>query len=151
MTFMPICINLTGRRILIVGGGRVAEHKLISLLRYTDRITVIAPCVSENIRHTGVTIIEQSYTPAFLKGIFLVYACTNNQQVNRQIKQDAATYGILVNVADSPSDCDFTSPAIYKKGYMSVAVSSNAVDVKRAIQWRNHIKNVLADDTPPEM
>ncbi len=147
MTFLPVCLNITAKRIVIIGGGRAAEHKLVALVTYTTNITVIAPQVSPRIRAMPVAIQEEAYTEAVLEGAFLVYACTDDAALNRRICHAAHRRGALVNSAGAVASSDFTSPAIFRRGVMSVAVSSNATDASRAIRWRERIKEFLDDDS----
>ena len=144
MSFLPICLNMENAKIVFVGGGTVAEQKIKPVLQYTHNITVCAPEVLPSIRALPVAILAQSYTEAVLTGARMVYACTNDRNINRQIALDARQMRILVCVADDLEFCDFISPAIYKKGYMSVAVSSNAQDVKRSVTWRNRIAELFS-------
>jgi len=81
-----------------------------------------------------------------MEDAFLVYACTNISGLNRRIKTDGETLGILTNVVDNPGLCDFVSPAIYKHEHITVAVSSNAQEVRRAIAIRDKIKENLEND-----
>lgn len=142
MSFLPICLQLSGRSVLVVGGGRVAAQKVRILSGYGADVTVAAPRVSEQVRANGVKVLERPYAPDLLEGRGLVYACTDDRAVNRRIGEDARARGILVNVADDPEVCDFTSPAIHQSGDMSVAVSSDAKNVKRAVAWRNVIRRL---------
>lgn len=143
MTFLPVCINITDKKILVVGGGKTAVHKLNTLIKYTRNITVLAPDIIDDIIDLDVECIKKNYSSNFLNPFYIIYACTNNSTLNLKIKADANKLGILVNVCDSPVNCDFTSPAIFKQQNMSVAVSSNAEDVKKSIKWRNEIKKIL--------
>ena len=147
MNFLPICLDIENAAIVVVGGGKVAEQKIKPLLQYTHSITVYAPETLAAIEALPVTIVKQSYTKAALAGTRLVYACTNDRNINRQIALDAKQLQILVCVADDPGWCDFISPAIFKKAHMSVAVSSNAEDVKRSVAWRNRIAEALSGET----
>jgi siroheme synthase-like protein len=94
----------------------------------------------------GVTWEEKPYEAKDLEGALLVYACTNHHETNMRIKADAVARGVLINVVDTPAECDFVSPAIYRKEYVSVAVSSNGHDVYRSISVRNLIKKFF--ETP---
>ncbi len=142
-SFMPVAINVRGRKVLLIGGGRIAWHKIQSLQQYADNIQVVATEVSEQIKAAGISYTEKPYEPSDLAGAIFVYACTNLRELNEKVLNDAHELGILVNVVDNPSRCDFVSPAIYRKSYMSVAVSSNAQDVYESIDLRNRIKNFL--------
>ena len=146
MLFLPICINLTDKKVLVVGGGNTAAHKLKTLLKYTKNIVVLAPEISDKIKGSEVEVIPEKYSSGLLKKFHLIYACTNNPKLNLQIKNDANKIGKLVNICDSPKNCDFTSPAIFKQQNMSIAVSSNAEDVKKSIKWRDNIKRFFDTD-----
>jgi siroheme synthase-like protein len=145
MIFLPITINITDKDILMIGGGKVTLEKLISLKQYTNRITIITEKVDPQIEKLPFKIILKSYEKNDLKNYFLVYACTNNKLVNAQIKKDCNDLDILVNVADTRDSCDFISPAIFKKDYLSVAVSSNGEDVRLSLKVRNSIKKMFED------
>jgi precorrin-2 dehydrogenase/sirohydrochlorin ferrochelatase len=144
--FMPLAIDVKGKKILLIGGGRIAWHKIQSLQQYADNIQVVALEVSEQIKAAGIPYQEKAYEPGDLKGSVLVYACTNIAALNEQVLNDAHELGILVNVVDNPSRCDFVSPAIYRKDYLSVAVTSNAQDVYESIALRNRIKEFLENE-----
>lgn len=143
MTFLPISINITNRRILIIGGGRVGLHKATILHRFTDRATVISHEFREGFSALPFTLVKKAYEPSDLDGAHLVYICTENEELNRQIKQDAEERHVLASVCDNPSLCDFISPAIYKDGDLTVAVSSNAKNVHLSIQTRDNIARFM--------
>lgn len=143
MTFLPISINITDKKILLVGGGRIASHKIGFLEQFTRNISVVALEIIEPIKAKGYPCLEKAYEKSDLQGAFLVYACTNIMELNQQVKQDAESLGILTNVVDNPSMCDFVSPAIYKHNHMTIAVGSNGRDVYRSIAVRNKIKELL--------
>jgi precorrin-2 dehydrogenase/sirohydrochlorin ferrochelatase len=145
--FMPIAIDVKGKKILIIGGGAVAWHKVESLIKYTDQIEIIGKEVSQQIKQSGLNYIEKEYEKSDLDGSLIVYAATNIRELNQQIKDDAHSLNLLVNVVDNPAECDFVSPAIYRRDFISVAVSSNAQSVYKAIEVRNFIKEKLEHDT----
>ena len=144
MNFLPISVNIEDETILIIGGGKVAIHKIESLERFTHNIKVIAPEVVPEIRQRSfIEIVDKLYEPTDLSGHLLVYAATDDQALNSRIRQDGRRFRCLVNVVDKPSNCDFVSPAIYKKDHMTVAVSSNGENVYGSIQWRNAIRDLV--------
>ena len=139
MHFLPININIENKRILIIGGGRVGLHKAQILARFTDTATVISPTFKEGFDALPFTLVRKEYEPEDLDGAFMVYICTENGELNRLIKQDAQQRGVLASVCDSPSLCDFTSPAIFRKDNLTVSVASDARDVRRSMQIRDAI------------
>ena len=84
-----------------------------------------------------------------MEGVFLVYACTDDRDVNRKVGEAAREKGIPANVADDPQACDFISPAVYREGDMSVAVTSNAKDARRSVAWRNTISRLAESGSFP--
>lgn len=146
MTFLPITLNITDKTILLIGGGRIASHKIQFLSQFTKNIKIVAEEVVEKIKADGYEYIEKSYEAADLKGAFLIYACTNIKELNQRVKADAERLGILCNVVDNPKECDFVSPAIYKRGIYTVACGSNGKDVYKSIEIRDKIKQLFDND-----
>lgn len=143
--FLPISIDISGRKILIIGGGKVGYHKSLILNRYTDEATVISKTFHEGFEKLPFQRIQKAYEPEDLKGVWLVYICTENHELNARIKQDAERYHVLASVCDNPSLCDFVSPAVYKDGDLTIAVGSNAKDVHRSIRVRNRVREAIEE------
>lgn len=145
--FLPISINVTNKKILLIGGGKVATHKATILHRFVGDVTVVAPEFTEEIKRLPFQFVEKKYEPSDLEGFFLVYVCTENHELNRQIKSDAEVLGILTSVCDNPLLCDFVSPAIYQTGQITIAVGSNAQNVFQAVDIRNQVKKLFENDS----
>jgi precorrin-2 dehydrogenase/sirohydrochlorin ferrochelatase len=141
--FLPINVRIDDKKILFIGGGKIAMHKIVTVEKYTSNIIILAPEIHEELKGKGFTEIYKEYEQSDLKGCFLVYACTNIIEVNRRIKNDAEALGILVNVVDNRELSDFISPAVFKQDEMTVAISSNGQNVKKSVEWRDKIKAIL--------
>jgi precorrin-2 dehydrogenase / sirohydrochlorin ferrochelatase len=141
--FLPINVRIDDKKILFVGGGKIAMHKIKTVEQYTRNITLLAPEIHDDLKNAGFEEIYKEYEKSDLAGFFLVYACTNNLELNRVIKQDASESGILVNVVDNRELSDFISPAVIKKDEMTIAISSNGENVKKSVEWREAIKSML--------
>lgn len=146
MDYLPVNIRIADANILIVGGGRVATHKAQILRRFTSRATVVAPDISDEIKTLPFHWEEKEFEETDLDGVSLLFVCTGNHQLNRTIREQAHRRGILTSVCDAPALCDFTSPAIYRKEHLTIAVASDARDVKRSIRIRNRIKEAIEND-----
>lgn len=146
--FLPLNIRVDNRKILFVGGGKIALHKIISIEKYTRNITIIAPEIIDELKGKGFTEVYREYRPGDLNGFFLVYASTNIEEVNRQVRDDAEALGLLVNVVDNRELSNFISPAIIKKDEMTIAVSSNGQNVKKSVEWRNRLREILEQEWP---
>ncbi len=145
VTFLPISVNITGKKIVIVGGGKVGYHKAVILRRFTEQATVVSPVFHEGFDELPFRKVKKQYEKKDLEAAFLVYVCTEDPAVNAQVKKDAVELGILTSVCDDPLLCDFVSPAIYKEGHFTIAVSSNAQDVRQSIRIRNRIKELAGE------
>lgn len=141
--YLPISIDVSGQKILIIGGGQSALKKIRILQRYDVQLEVLAKHIIDEILVSGIGWTKKSYEKSDLNGYLMVYSCTNNEVLDRRIAQDAKEAGILVNIHDNPSLCQFVSPAIYQDGNIRVAVSSNAEDVYESIRIRNLIQEYL--------
>jgi precorrin-2 dehydrogenase / sirohydrochlorin ferrochelatase len=141
--FLPIAIDISGEKILIVGGGSSALKKLEILHRFGAEVEVLALKICDEIRQSGIVVYEKEYQPEHLQGYLMVYSCTNDEILDLQIVRDGREAGVLVNIHDKPAMCKFISPAIYRSGNISVAVSSNGEDVYESIRIRNHVRDYL--------
>jgi len=125
----PISLVIAGRAVLVVGGGEVAVRKIRGLLECDAQLTVVAPQIVPELRElseeSACTWVEKSYESSDLEGIELVFACTNDEEVNRRISKDAAQRRLPVNVADRPELCTFFLPSVLRRGNLSIAVSTD--------------------------
>ncbi len=145
LQFLPISLNVTNKKILLIGGGKVATHKGSIMARFVTNVTVISPDFTDEIRQLPFTFIEKEYEKNDLEGFFLVYVCTGNHDLNSRIKTDAEDLGILTSVCDAPMLCDFVSPAIHKQGHVTISVGSNARNVYQSVAIRDQITQLIND------
>jgi siroheme synthase-like protein len=143
--FLPVSIRIDGKAIVLIGGGRVALHKAVLLSRFTQAAKVVAPEFDPGFASVPFEQICKCYEPADLDGAFLVYICTGDRTLNAAVKAECERRGILAGVCDDPALCDFISPAIHKDGNVTIAVSSNAEDVRRSIRIRDRIKTLVEE------
>ena len=81
--FLPIAIDISNKKILIIGGGIDAYKKLKILQRSTNLIEVVAPKIIDWIKNAGVTYYEQEYNKEILKDYFLIYSCVDDADFAR--------------------------------------------------------------------
>src|SRR3954468_5369705 len=122
----PLMLDVSQRPIVIIGGGSVAARKVKGLLDAgATSITVVAPEFCESIP-AGVQRITARYTADHLTNAGLVFAATDNPDVNAAIVRDAHQRGLLVSRADSTDDetGDFATPAILREENLIISVSA---------------------------
>ena len=144
--FLPVSIDITNEKILVLGGDQNALKKILILLRFGALVDVVSRKVNEEIKLLGVKHQIKHYEPSDLEGYLMVYSCLNNVAIDRQIQLDAKTYGTLVNIHDKPQYCQFISPAIFQHRYLTVAVASNGQNVYNSIKLRDHLSSYLNEN-----
>ncbi len=127
--YYPIMLDIDGKHCVVIGGGKVAERKVESLLECGGIVTVISPEVTEGLgnlaQNRKIQIIMKAYNKGDLKGFDLVYVATDNEQVNGQCLKEARQEKVLLNVVDKPDMCDFIVPASVQRGDLTITVSTN--------------------------
>jgi precorrin-2 dehydrogenase / sirohydrochlorin ferrochelatase len=124
----PMFLKLEGKRVLVVGAGKVGEPKIAGLLDTGARIRVVALEASSNIRewaHEGKIELElRAFSSADLDGMFLAVAATSSRSLNEQIYTEAQRRDVLCNIVDVPDLCDFYYPAVVRRGDLQIAIST---------------------------
>jgi precorrin-2 dehydrogenase/sirohydrochlorin ferrochelatase len=133
------CLDLEGRRCLVVGGGSVGLEKASGLAACGARVTVVSPELDEGFAELDVEWVEREYAPSHLEGAFLVIAATSDRAVNEAVSADAEARGLLCNVADVPELCNFILPAVHREGPIAVAVSTGGASPALAKRLRAQI------------
>src|SRR5687768_9123319 len=122
----PIFLNLKDRPVLVAGAGKVGLRKVRGLVEAGAQVTVVAPEIHPDFESLPVRLLRRRFRPSDLNGVALVFAATNDRGTNRRIGVAAKRLGLLTNVADAPSECDFIVPARVSKGSLQIAVSTGA-------------------------
>ncbi|HZD94761.1 MAG TPA: bifunctional precorrin-2 dehydrogenase/sirohydrochlorin ferrochelatase [Candidatus Sulfotelmatobacter sp.] len=128
MTLYPIFLKLEGHKVLIVGGGLIAEQKIEAVLRSATNVTVLAPQITSRIRlwaeQGRLRHVAVEYQPGMAEGYFLVIAATDVEKVNRAVYEEARKAGALSNAVDDPGYCDFYAAAVVRRGDFQIAIST---------------------------
>jgi precorrin-2 dehydrogenase/sirohydrochlorin ferrochelatase len=142
-SYYMACIDLTGRAVLIVGGGNVALEKIEGLLTAGAAVTVVAPQILPEVADLDVTLVRRGYRSDDLDGKFLVVAATATTSVNRRVFRDAEACALLCNVVDVPELCSFILPAVHRHEPIAVAVSTGGASPALAQHLRDQIATVV--------
>ncbi len=142
----PINLNLMGRPVLVVGGGRIALRKVEQLLVAGPRITVLAPEHVGGFADLPVEVVTRRYESGDVAGYRLVITATGDEAVDQQIHDEAEALGIWVNSADDPDRCTFTLPAVLRRGPVMVTVSTGGASPALS-SW---LRRRLEDEIGPE-
>jgi precorrin-2 dehydrogenase/sirohydrochlorin ferrochelatase len=150
-TYFPILIDVRRLPCLVVGGGRVALRKVRSLVEFNATITVVSPEMCAGLTKLSKagrsTVIKKRYCASFLNGHKIVFSATDTKEINRVVSHGCRRRGILLNVADGPTWCDFILPANLKRGDLPVSVSSQG----KAPFFNKDTKRKLEDFLTPSL
>ncbi|HLY34887.1 MAG TPA: uroporphyrinogen-III C-methyltransferase, partial [Jatrophihabitantaceae bacterium] len=142
MTGFPMLLDLTGRRVVVVGGGRVATRRVRALLDAGADLLVVAPDISPELAQLGVAAVQRGFEPADLDGAWLAFACTDSAEVNAAVAEAAALRHVFCVRADRAGDGTARTPAVLRRDGLTVAVTGGD-DPLRAVALRDAISVAL--------
>jgi len=147
MHALPIFMNITNRRCVVIGGGEVASRKVIMLLKANAAITLYSPEVCPALQVLSedgtITHIKANFEPSQLTDACLVIAATDVEVVNTAVSIAAKAQNIPVNVVDSPALCTFTMASIVERSPIVIAISSEGNAPVLARYLRTKIETML--------
>jgi uroporphyrin-III C-methyltransferase / precorrin-2 dehydrogenase / sirohydrochlorin ferrochelatase len=121
---LPVFLNLTGRLVLLVGGGRVAEAKLRQLIAAGARVRVVAPTIAPSIAAAAVEAIERGFVPGDLDDVWFVVAAAR-PEVNRSVADAAQSRRIFVNAVDDPANATAYLSGVIRRADVTIAISTS--------------------------
>ncbi len=125
----PVFIDLTNKKVLLVGGGEVAFRKARTLYKSRCRLTVAAkqfsPPFMDWLKSHDLDHQERPYLDGEAAGYFLIISATDDPDLNRKVFEDAKASDRLINVVDQPQLCNIYIPALIQRDSLQVAISTN--------------------------
>lgn len=113
---LPIFVSLDNKNIVVIGGGNIAERRVLKMLECGGNITVISPNITVKLKQYAddgrIKHLSHKYIPGCLDGFNAVMAATDDRRVNSAVKAEAESLGLMVNVADRKEEGNFYFPAI---------------------------------------
>jgi precorrin-2 dehydrogenase/sirohydrochlorin ferrochelatase len=153
MGYLPIFVNLKGRDCLAIGGDSLAESRVRALCEAEASVTVIAPEITPALMAMAdagrIRWIARDYKAGDMCGRFMAWVATMNGAVGRSAAADANKLGVLINVADQPTLCDFITPAVVKRSEVQIAISTGGTSPALARRLREQIEGVIGPEYGP--
>lgn len=141
---LPLSLDLRAKRVVVIGGGAVAERKIATLRECGAAIEVIAPEVTESIAAWAaageLTWQPLPYTPGNLLAGMLVIAATDDDAVNEAVAEEAGTLGIWCNVASPPEAGSCHLLAGLERGGLTIAIGTDGASPYAARRVRELIE-----------
>ena len=151
MSLLPIFCNLSQKSCLVVGGGNVAYHKIELLLAANANVIALAPNFCHQMHelatvNSQLNLITEYYQQKWLTGCWLVFAATNDPQINKLIAKHADEQQIFCNIADAPEIASFFNPTVIDKSPVLVAVSTSGYSPV----YNQILKEKISKAIPPD-
>lgn len=144
MPYFPFFVDIKDKNCLVVGGGRIALHKVRKLLAFSPKIRVVSPEICGEIAQIAEIRTEQrEFRPDDLGGTFFAIAATDRPEVNSEISRLCQERNILCNAVDSPEDCSFYFPALAQSGDITIGVSTAGKSPLIAAKLRREAETLL--------
>jgi len=148
--YYPVFLDLEGRPVVVIGGGRVALGKVRGLLEAGAQVTVISPDLVPELAQLAqggqIRHLPRPYQPGDLRGYVLAFVATDDRAVNGQVAEEGRRLGVWVNAVDDPAHCDFIMPAVVRRGDITVAVSTGGGSPAVARRIREELERFLGDE-----
>ncbi|WP_312475455.1 NAD(P)-binding protein [Neobacillus sp.] len=151
ITNYPIMLRLEGKKVVVVGGGKVAERKVTGLLETGARVMMISPEATDELKRLAdegkLDWQQRLFSQDDLKDAFLIFVATNDTTLNQQIKDSAGRQ--LVTFANDPDGSDFHLPSYFQRGRLSIAVATGGASPMLARKIREQLEQQF-DETYEE-
>ena len=148
--YYPMMVNLAGKRCLVVGGGRVAERKVALLLDCGASVDVVSPAATAKLATLAsagaIRLKSRAVRSDDLPGAFLVFVATDDPGVNRKVAAEAQETGGLINVADAPEACSFLVPSVFRRGDLTIAISTAGGSPALAKRLRQRLEKTIGPE-----
>jgi len=148
--YYPAFLKLEGKKCVVIGGGEVAERKVMSLLDCGAAVTVVSPqmcqALGELVESGRVLALTREYRRGDLQGAFVVIAATDDASVNDLIAKEAQQERVLINVVDNPERCDFIVPSVVRRGDLLIGISTGGKSPALAKKIRQELENLFPED-----
>lgn len=150
MKYYPVFLNISGKRCVVVGGGEVALRKVKMLLECDGKVTVVSPRPHPEMAKLSeegtIHLVQRDYEAGDLKDAVLAVASTNVKEINRRVAHEANKGGVLLNVVDDPEQSDYTVPSLFRRGDLTIAISTGGTSPALARKIRTKLDQDIGEE-----
>ena len=149
--YFPLYVDLTEKNILFAGGGKIAARRVHILMRFAKHITVVAPRFEESFgeleEESQIRLVQRTFDFSDLIGRDLVFAATDDTELNRQIYEACKEQGIPVNVCSDQNLCDFQFPSVVISDDVVIGINASGKNHRRVKQVRQELEKYQTGDS----
>lgn len=145
--YFPLFVDLSQKKVVVVGAGTIAKRRIRSLVGFAQELIVVAPEVNQELKNLEkegkITIRKKRYEREDIYDAAIVIAATNDHSINEDIYSTCKCLGIMVNVCNDKTKCDFYFPGIVQKENVVVGITASGTDHKKARAVTDQVKELL--------
>ena len=150
LAYYPAFLNIRGKRCAVIGGGEVALRKVRALLECGAEVTVISPTLHPDLAQLAkarkISLIYREFEPGDLAGAVIAIAATDARLINQKVTDEARDQRVLVNVVDSSEQSDFIIPSYFRRGGLSVAISTAGMSPALARKIKTKLEGAFGEE-----
>jgi len=150
ISYYAAFLRLEGKKCVVIGGGKVAERKILSLLEANANVVLVSPdatpFLAKLAEEGNITWIKDTFKPDYLEGAWLVFACTNQRDVQREVFQACEERKIFCNVVDQPDVSSFIVPSVVKRGALTLAISTSGASPAVSRRLRERLERLFGEE-----
>lgn len=147
--YFPLFVDLSEKKVYVIGAGTIAKRRIRSLIDFTDCLTVVAPEVNPELnsleQEKKIMILRKKFDLQDITDADLVIAATNDHTLNNDIYEFCREKNIMVNVCNDKEKCDFYFPGLAMKENVVVGVTANGTNHKMARKAVEKIREMLEE------
>jgi len=149
MRYYPVFLDIAGKPVIVIGGGKIAYQKMENLLKAGAVVTVVSPELNEEMasllaagrfRH-----IEREYEPGDLEGYTIAFVASDDRSANATVTREGRERRVWVNAVDDPPNCDFIMPGIVQRGNLVISISTSGSSPAMARKMREELEAFLTE------
>ena len=150
MSFFPAFVNLENKKVLVVGGGKIAGDKISHLLDFTRDITIISPKIDDRVKQmideNSLVYLPRKYKKDDIKNFFIVIGAVDDEELQKNIFLESQDKKVFCNSVDNTKYCDFIFPSYIKEDSLIVAFSTSGVSPSLSKYLRRAIQKLIPKD-----
>ena len=145
--YYPLFVDLKNKKVVVVGGGGVAERKVQGLLSAGAHVKLVSPEVTEALGKMAadglIDRVVRAFVPEDLDRAWLVIAATDDTEVQESVYNEALSQRIFCNVVDLPEFCSFIVPSVVRRGDLCLSISTGGKSPALAQHLRKELEQSL--------
>ena len=150
MRYYPIHLDMKGRNAVVIGGGSIAEAKIVPLVSAGAIIKIVSPDLTPKLTELAlrneIIHVDRAFEESDVDGASLVISATDNRTLNEQVYDAARKRAIWCNVVDQPDICDFITPALVERGDLQIGISTSGGSPVLAQRVKREVAQLIGSE-----